>query len=103
MTVCPIWTVPVICGTASATGTATPFAAAPAGVGAAVAAAVPAFVLAVTVTVSVLPMSAAPGVYVSNVAPGIATQLVVQLCHWYANATGFPPFHVPGIALSFSP
>ena len=89
---------PLSDGATVAAGTVWPFAAAIDVVGAEFALAVPAFAVAVTETSSSRPTSVAPGVYVSSVAPGIAvhaTLVASQLSHWYVNATGFAPFHVP--------
>ena len=68
--------------------------------------AVPLGDVAVTVTTSACPTSAAPGVYVSSVAPRIGAQpapAASQRFHWYVNAIGLPPLHVPGTPASAEP
>ena len=75
-------------------------------VGADEADAVPAGVTALTRTASAWPTSAAVGVYERAVAAVIAAQAwpaASQRVHWYENATGLPPPHVPGSAASTLP
>ena len=76
VSVCPAWNTPDTDGATIAAGlAAVPL---PAGVTASVggerAPAVPAGVVAATASTSAWPTSAVPGLYVSRVAPGIATQ-----------------------------
>jgi hypothetical protein len=66
----------------------------------------PSGLLPITFTRSVLPASPLWIVYVCDVAPEIAWQLlpsVPQICHWYWYVIGAEPFHVPGSALTLFP
>src|SRR5205807_726982 len=66
----------------------------------------PPFPVAVTTSESVKPMSPGVSTYDDPVAPLTALQplpAASQRCHWYVNATGLPPFHVPGTAASGVP
>ena len=62
--------------------------------------------VAVVATTSECPTSALTGLYVSRVAPEIATQLrpaASHRNHAYEKRSGFPPSHVPGTAASSTP
>src|SRR5215212_3298137 len=75
-------------------------------VGADVAARAPSVFFAVTRTRTVFPTSTDVRTYVFCVAPLMSEQLPPvwsQRRHWYANAIGCPPVHVPGFAVSVWP
>ena len=104
----PAVVVPAMLGAVVATGrVAEPLPDVPTAiVGADAVAAPPDVLCAVTVTISACPVSSVVSLYESFVAPVIGVHpppAASQRCHWYVNATGLPPLHVPGTAVRMTP